>query len=86
MTWHLVTTDFPPMDGGIATWTEGIARGLVEAGEEVVVHARGRPQGTWPFAVRGMPGRSWARWGGAWAALSVRPRLREGDRDRKSVV
>lgn len=80
MTWHLVTTDFPPMDGGIATWTEGIARGLVEAGEEVVVHARGRPQGTWPFAVRGMPGRSWARWGGAWAALSVRPRLREGDR------
>ena len=80
MTWHLLTTDFPPLDGGIATWTAGVAGALHDAGEPVEVHVRGRPEGRWPFPVVGMWGRSWARWGGVWAAISARRHLAAGDR------
>jgi glycosyltransferase involved in cell wall biosynthesis len=65
MTWHLLTTDFPPLDGGIATWTAGVAGALHDAGEPVEVHVRGRPEG---------------RWGGVWAAISARRHLAAGDR------
>lgn len=81
MTWHLVTTDFPPMLGGIATWAMGIARALHGAGEPVVVYVPRRlPPMTTPFPVVRMWGRSWRRWQGLWAALAVLPRLRPGDR------
>lgn len=83
MTWRLVTTDFPPQDGGIATWAAATAWALHRAGEPVVVHARARSgvdPSAWPFPVIPMPGRSWRRWQGAWAAASVLPRLRRGDR------
>jgi phosphatidylinositol alpha-1,6-mannosyltransferase len=79
MTWHLVTTDFPPRGGGVATWAYGVAAALHAAGEPVLVHARDTT-GAEPFPVVRMVGRSWARWGGWWAAASVIPRLRRGDR------
>ncbi|MFZ5481924.1 MAG: glycosyltransferase family 4 protein [Myxococcota bacterium] len=75
MRWHLVTPEWPPFAGGVATWAREMAGALSEAGEEVTVHAR---DGT-PPAIR-MRGRSWARWGAVWAAASVLPRLRSGDR------
>lgn len=80
MTWHLVTTDFPPLDGGIATWAAGAAAALHAAGEPVLVHARDATASATPYPVLRMLGRSWARWGAWWAAASVIPRLREGDR------
>ena len=78
MTWHLVTPEHPPRVGGIATWVDRVAGALVARGHAVQVHARG-PCGERPWPVRSMPGRAWARWGGAWAALAVAPRLRRGD-------
>lgn len=85
--WRLVTTDFPPQDGGVATWSEGVARALGEAGEAVTVHARAaagvrasRPTPLAPYEVAPMWGRSWASWQAVWAAASVLPRLRRGDR------
>lgn len=75
MTWHVVAPELPPHLGGVATWTAAVARGLREAGEEVRLYA---PARLGADAVP-MRGRSWARWGGLWAALAVAPRLRRGD-------
>ncbi|MDP2310536.1 MAG: glycosyltransferase family 4 protein [Pseudomonadota bacterium] len=80
MTWHVVTTDYPPRDGGVATWAEGVARALHLAGEPVLVHARDGAPADHPVPAVRMCGRSWARWGSWWAAGSVLPRLRAGDR------
>ncbi len=83
MTWHLVTTDFPPQSGGLSTWTAAAARALHAAGESVEVHARARSGADprdWPFPVHPMWGRAWATWQGVWAAASVLPRVRAGDR------
>ncbi|MES2643271.1 MAG: glycosyltransferase family 4 protein [Myxococcota bacterium] len=80
MTWHVVTTDYPPRDGGVATWAEGVARALHDAGEPVLVHARDGAPADHPVPCVRMLGRSWARWGSWWAAGSVLPRLRDGDR------
>lgn len=80
LTWHLLTTDFPPLQGGVATWAEGAARALHQAGERVLVHARGVDPAAWPYPTTPMWGRSWARWGPWWAAASLVPRLRAGDR------
>lgn len=82
MTWHLVAPEYPPDVGGIATWAAATARALRDAGEDVLVHARARP-GVRPapdVPTLPMHGRSWGRWGPVWAALSVVPRLRPGDR------
>jgi len=85
--WRIVTTDFPPQDGGIATWCVGLARALGRVGEAVVVHARAAsgvrarpPSPTEPYEILPMQGRSWASWQAVWAAASVLPRLRRGDR------
>jgi glycosyltransferase involved in cell wall biosynthesis len=43
MQWLILTDDFPPCDGGVATWTSAVARGLVAAGDRVTVLARARP-------------------------------------------
>lgn len=75
MTWHLLSTDWPPTLGGVASWSVAVAGLLRDAGEEVLVHARG---GSGPGVVR-MWGRSWRRWQGVWGALSLRPRYRAGD-------
>lgn len=77
MTWHLVTTDHPPMDGGIASWAADTARALRDAGEAVQVYA---PRRVGAPGVIGLWGRSWARWGHVHVAAQVLPRVREGDR------
>lgn len=77
MTWHLVTTDFPPLDGGVATWAEATAGALRAAGEQVVVYA---PRRLGAAGVTPLWGRAWARWAHAWVALQVLPRVRAGDR------
>jgi glycosyltransferase involved in cell wall biosynthesis len=35
--WHLVTGEYPPIDGGVSAFTAEIARGLAGAGREIVV-------------------------------------------------
>jgi len=84
--WHLLTQDFPPgFVGGISTWAEDLARALTTHGETVTVHAR-RTDATdafdaaLPFEVRRMRGRSWRRWQGAWARVSLARCLEPGDR------
>lgn len=80
MTWRIVTPEWPPHAGGVATWAWECAHALHEAGEDVVVHARCRaPSSPTPFRVRAMWGRSWAAWGAVWAALDLRASLRAGD-------
>lgn len=80
---HLVTLDFPPTVGGVAAWSEDLARALVSAGEPVTVYARRSgdtaetDQGL-PFPVKRIHGRSWARWQGLWALLGVDGALRRG--------
>jgi glycosyltransferase involved in cell wall biosynthesis len=81
---HLVTLDFPPdFDGGIASWAEDLARALVEAGQEVCVHARGTGLSqaydrTLPFPVLRMRGRSWGRWKAAWVMAQAYPLIQDG--------
>ena len=77
MTWHLVTTDYPPRQGGIATWALATATALRAAGEQVEVHA---PARLGAAGVTPLQGRSWARWSGLWVAAQVLPRVRSGDR------
>lgn len=83
---HLVTLDFPPdFDGGLASWCEDLARALVAAGEETVVHARytgtsAEYDTLLPFPVVRMRGRSWSRWQGVWVVPQVSPLVKDGDR------
>ncbi len=72
-----MTTDFPPREGGIATWAADTAAALRAAGEEVAVYAPRRLGST---GVVPLWGRAWARWAHAWVALQVLPRVRTGDR------
>lgn len=80
---RIVTTEYPPFLGGVATWAGGVARALHGAGHEVDVftHLGGASEGE---AKAGIPvarlrGRSWNRWGHVWTAAQVRPRLRADD-------
>ena len=38
-TWHIITGEFPPQEGGVADYTRQVARGLANAGDDVVVWA-----------------------------------------------
>ena len=87
MTWHAVTDDFPPLDGGIATWAERVAHELGTRGESVTVWTReredletGEPTPTRPFAVHGVGGRSFGRWGPIYTTWNAWNRVRAGDR------
>ncbi len=77
MTWHLVTTDYPPLDGGIASWAANTAAALKAAGEHVVVYV---PRRVGARDAVGLWGRSWARWAHLWVTGQVLPRVRSGDR------
>lgn len=67
MRWLIVADDFPPAPGGVATWGGLVADGLHAAGDHVTVLARARPGlGGRPYEVIGVPGPSFARWGGWW--------------------
>lgn len=76
MRFHLLTLEYPPDIGGIATWAASTARALREAGHEVMVYCRGK--GRDPSVVQ-LFGRSWNRYGHVWVAMQLRPRLRDGD-------
>jgi glycosyltransferase involved in cell wall biosynthesis len=39
MQWHLITGEYPPQPGGVSDYTQQVAKGLAEAGEEVHVWA-----------------------------------------------
>jgi colanic acid/amylovoran biosynthesis glycosyltransferase len=79
--WLIVTDDFPPLDGGVATWTEAAARALVAAGDHVEVLARARPGlGAPGLVVRGVRGPSFGKHGSWWIAAASAPRLRGVDR------
>jgi glycosyltransferase involved in cell wall biosynthesis len=41
MIWHIITGEYPPMPGGVSDYTQRVAEGLVEAGDEVHVWTRG---------------------------------------------
>jgi len=80
--WLILTDDFPPCPGGVATWTEALAGGLAQRGVDVLVLARRRGErrsGGSPYRVVGVRGRSFSRWGGVWIGAAVLPRLRRGD-------
>lgn len=71
----VVTTEYPPHLGGVATWTAAVAGALRGAGHAVEVFAHlGGGAG-----VNRLRGRHWNRWGHVWTAAQVRPRLSEGD-------
>ena len=75
MRFHLVTLEFAPDIGGIATWCGSLAGALRETGHDVSVYCRGDHGGE----VTRLYGRSWNRFGHLWVAAQLRPRLREGD-------
>lgn len=89
--WHLVTGDCAPgYSGGVATWTEAVARGLRARGAEVVLHARGAlgvgrlAEARWdaaqPFAVHRIRVRAWNASQGGAAPRAVLPHIGPGDR------
>ena len=72
----ILTDDFPPQRGGVATWTAAIVSGLRAAGDEVEVYARAREGLNEAVGVRGP---SFGRWGGAWLAMRSATRLARAD-------
>ncbi len=75
---HLVTSEYPPFPGGVATWSAAVARALHAAGVPIRVYGHwGEGEGPVPFTR--LWGRSWNRHGHQFTALQVRPRLRSGD-------
>ena len=80
--WVILTDDFPPLDGGVATWTRAVADELHHLGRDVLVLARARPglgEGL-PYDVRGVRGPSFGAHGGRWLGLVCMWTLQEGDR------
>lgn len=76
----LLTDDFPPVSGGVATWCAHMARGLAERGERVDVLCRYRPgQEGRGYAVHGIRGPSFRNWGAVYALASL-PLMRAADR------
>lgn len=82
MRWVIATDDFPPLSGGVATWTAEVADGLHAAGHDVVVLARARPgmgvDSRYPVVP--VSGPSFGRWGGHWIGVAAAPRLHAVDR------
>jgi glycosyltransferase involved in cell wall biosynthesis len=76
----LITDDFPPQVGGVATWSRNVAAAFARSGEEVTVLCRHRPglvgEG---FAVRCIRGRSFVRLGAFWM-LQAAGLVRSADR------
>ena len=75
MRFHLVTLEYPPDIGGIATWCASVATALREAGHDVRVYCRGKHHRN----ATPLYGRWWNRYGQLWVAAQLRPRLRDHD-------
>ena len=71
----LLSRDLPPgRVGGVASWTDDLARALVEDGREVEVYAESRSveaDPDRPYMVHPVRGRSWARWQSTWMAMAA---------------
>ncbi len=81
----ILTDEFPPAVGGVATWASAVAAALAEH-VPVTVCCRARPGvdrdddgRPWPFTVVPVPGRSFGALGGLWTARSLWGRVRAGD-------
>ena len=80
----LITHEFYPMRGGIATFTEEIAKASVTLGYNLEVWAQskrsGAPEKPWPFRVRRMPLRGthdlWCQFLLGWQLIRARRKLR----------
>jgi glycosyltransferase involved in cell wall biosynthesis len=80
VTWHLLTPEYPPHPGGIATWADELARGLHHRGEAVRVWAPRRHAGAGrPWPVTGIPTPGGPRAAGTWFACALAGSLRPGD-------
>lgn len=81
--WWVLTDDYPPCPGGVATWSALVAEALAAEGHEVRVLTRARPRlkevRRRGLAVEAVRGPSFGRWGGTWAGASLLRRLRGGD-------
>ena len=72
-----------PLDGGVATWSAAVTRGLVAAGHDVRVLTRARPgldDAAVGCPVQPVGGPSFGRHGGRWLGWALGARLRPGDR------
>jgi glycosyltransferase involved in cell wall biosynthesis len=82
MKWWIVSHDYPPLDGGIATWAYALAQGLFEQGVDVEVVTRHRKDtgsnSAWP--VTAIKGFSFKRFGGWWLGRYVMRFAKPGDR------
>jgi phosphatidylinositol alpha-1,6-mannosyltransferase len=79
----LITHEFYPMRGGIATFTEEIARATVGLGYDLEVWAQSAPPGVdkpWPFRLRRLPLKGshdlWCQVRLAWQLIRARRQLR----------
>lgn len=81
MRWVVLTDDWPPAAGGVATWSHRVVTGLAAAGHVVGVFARARPvlAPVPGVRVRGVRGPSFGRHGGAWLAAAAAGALRRAD-------
>ena len=80
--WHILSDDFPPLDGGVASWAQNVARGLADTQCDVMVWTRARDGSEGvreKFPVIHVSGRSFGRWGGWYLALKAARAIRRGD-------
>lgn len=83
MRWVILTDDYPPCAGGVASWTAAVAAGLHAAGHGVLVICRARPglpERDGEIELVGVRGPRFGGWGPLWLARAARARLRPGDR------
>ncbi len=82
MRWLIVTDDWPPTLGGVATWSARVADELAGRGHSVRVLARHRPQLYAPRGLRvtGVRGPSFGRMGGRWVGLRGARAVLQADR------
>lgn len=81
MRWVVLTDDWPPLSGGVATWSLRVAQGLQASGDSVTVFTRKRPKlATVPgVSVQGVSSRHFARTGAVAMAWAGRKAIQQAD-------
>lgn len=64
----VISPEYPPHPGGIATWSEGLTEGLTQLGHPVRAFVKQRRSGP---GAEPIYGRSWRRMAGLWTRLQV---------------